>query len=67
MAFPQFTYLATILLAAISAVGVIKALREGLDTRCACMGTILNVPLSSVTLSEDILMGLMAFIMLFLH
>jgi hypothetical protein len=35
---------------------------ERLDVRCACMGTILNVPLSTVTLTEDIGMGLMALI-----
>ena|ERR1700722_12269949 len=54
--------LLTIVVTSISAIGVIQALRVGLDVRCACMGTILNVPLSTVTLTEDIGMGLMALI-----
>lgn len=62
---PIAIYLLTIVVMGISAVGVIRALRQGLDVRCACMGTILDVPLSTVTLSEDILMGLMALFMLF--
>jgi hypothetical protein len=49
----------------IGAIGVIRALKAGLDVRCACMGTVLDVPLSTVTLTEDIAMGLMALSMLF--
>lgn len=63
--YPLATYLITILLMAVGAFGVIRALRQGLDVRCACMGTALDVPLSTVTLAEDIGMGFMAFIMLF--
>jgi hypothetical protein len=59
-AYPQITYLLTVLIMAIGAIGVIRALRKGLNVRCACMGTILDVPLSTVTLSEDIGMGIMA-------
>lgn len=57
---PSATYLITIGIMGLGAVGVILALRQGLDLKCACMGTILDVPLSTVTLSEDIIMGLMA-------
>ena len=62
--FPLFTYIATIAITFIGAVGVITALKKGLDLRCACMGTVLNVPLSTVTLTEDIGMGVMALILL---
>lgn len=62
---PIFTYAATILVMVIGTIGVILALKKGLDLRCACMGTVLNVPLSTVTLSEDLSMGIMASIMLF--
>lgn len=58
------TYLITIIVMGVSAIGVIRALKRGLDVRCACMGTILDVPLSTVTLSEDIGMGIMAILML---
>ena len=61
---PTLTYLATIVVMGVGAVGVIQALKKGLDVRCACMGTVLDVPLSTVTLSEDIGMGLMAIWML---
>lgn len=59
-AYPVVTYVITILVMATGAVGVIRALKRGLDVRCACMGTVLDVPLSTVTLSEDIAMGAMA-------
>lgn len=61
---PVLTYLSTIAILGTGAVGVIKALINGLDVRCACMGTVLDVPLSTVTLTEDIGMVVMAFIML---
>lgn len=61
---PNIIYLITIIVMGINAIGVIKALKSGLDVRCACMGTVLDVPLSTVTLTEDILMGAMALIML---
>lgn len=62
--FPIVTYLITCVLMSFGAIGVILALRKGLNLRCACMGTALNVPLSTVTLSEDIVMALMALGML---
>ena len=65
-ALPTLTYLITVIVMCVSAIGVIKALRKGLDVRCACMGTVLDVPLSTVTLTEDIGMGCMALAMLIL-
>ncbi|WP_242602132.1 MauE/DoxX family redox-associated membrane protein [Legionella nagasakiensis] len=61
---PILTYLITIIILTIGAVGVIKALRQGLDINCPCMGTALDVPLSTVTLTEDIGMVIMVFILL---
>jgi hypothetical protein len=61
---PTFTYIATIVLFAFGAVGVIMALRRGLDIDCPCMGSVLSVPLSTVTLTEDLGMIAMAAIML---
>jgi hypothetical protein len=58
--FPTITNLLTIAVMSIGAVGVARALKTGLDVRCACMGTVLSVPLSTVTLTEDLGMGLMA-------
>jgi hypothetical protein len=58
--YPIATYVTTIGVMSVGAIGVIRALRQGLDVRCACMGTVLDVPLSTVTLSEDIGMIAMA-------
>lgn len=63
---PTLTYLITIVFLSYSALGVIIALKKGLDVNCACMGSILEVPLSTVTLTEDISMIVMAAIMLLL-
>lgn len=64
---PTWTYIATIFFMSLGSFGVFNALKKGLNVRCACMGTVLNVPLSTVTLSEDISMGAMALFMLFIH
>lgn len=64
---PILTYLITIIILTIGSIGVIKALREGLDINCPCMGSILDVPLSTVTLTEDISMVVMAFILLIMR
>lgn len=57
---PVLTNLITLLLMTISVVGVIKSLKAGMDIRCACLGTALKVPLSTVSIVENIAMGLMA-------
>jgi hypothetical protein len=46
------------------AVGVLRSLRRGESLRCACMGSSLDVPLSTVALVEDLAMGLMSLAML---
>lgn len=60
---PGFIYAATMVLMIFGALGVITALRKGLDLECACMGTVLHVPLSTVTLAEDLGMAGMALAM----
>ncbi|MCX6991085.1 MAG: hypothetical protein NTX49_08510 [Chlamydiae bacterium] len=62
---PNMLYIVTIVVLGTGAVGVIQALLKGLDVRCACMGTTLDVPLSTVTLTEDIGMVIMAALLLF--
>lgn len=61
---PAVTYSLTLFFMGIGAIGVVVALSRGLNIKCACMGTVLDVPLSTVTLSEDITMALMAVWML---
>jgi len=57
---PPVVYGATIAIMVFGAAGVLRALRRGLDINCACMGTVLKVPLSTVALTEDVGMAVMA-------
>lgn len=59
-----WVYIATIILMTFGAAGVISALRKGLDVNCACLGSFLEVPLSTVALVEDLGMAAMAAVML---
>ncbi len=61
---PTTVYVATIVLMVFGSLGVFRALAKGLDVNCACMGTVLKVPLSTVALVEDLGMALMAALML---
>jgi YHS domain-containing protein len=63
---PAFIYTATVVLMTFGSLGVFRALATGLDVNCACMGSVLNVPLSTVALVEDLGMASMALMMLFL-
>jgi len=62
---PMLTDLATLIIMSVSAAGVLRALSSGMDVRCACLGTTLNVPLSTVSVLENIGMSLMALLGLF--
>jgi hypothetical protein len=53
-------FASTVALLVFGVVGVIRSLAKGLDIKCACMGTTLHVPLSTVTLTEDLGMAAMA-------
>lgn len=61
---PRITYGLTILLMGFSSLGVIKALAKKQKIQCACLGTVLNLPMTMITLIEDLLMVAMAAIML---
>lgn len=52
--------LATAVIMGISLLGVIKAVTSRQTIRCACLGTVFNLPMSTVTIIEDGLMILMA-------
>ena len=64
---PKIIYGITIITMTLGAIGVLSALKKGLDINCPCMGSILKVPLSTVTLTEDISMIVMSIVMLFSH
>lgn len=57
---PTTVYAATVVILGFGALGVINALARGLNLKCACMGSILKVPLSTVALTENLGMVAMA-------
>ncbi|MDP3559650.1 MAG: hypothetical protein Q8R79_04785 [Legionellaceae bacterium] len=57
---PVGTQLLTILIMGFSSIGVINSLLKKQKIYCACLGTILRVPLSSITLVEDLSMVILA-------
>lgn len=57
---PFFTNVITAILMSVSALGVFKSLRAGMNVRCACLGTVLKVPLSTVSVVENCSMVIMA-------
>lgn len=61
---PITTAIATIIIMGFSSLGVINSLLKKQTFQCACLGTILKVPLSSITLIEDLTMVVMAIIVL---
>lgn len=54
----------TLILMNISSIGVAIELSKGKTIICACLGAVFKIPMTYVTLAEDIIMGLMALIML---
>ena len=61
---PQVTHWATLAVMLISAAGVLNALRKRQLIECACLGTVFKLPMSKVTLIEDLSMAAMAGVML---
>ena len=54
----------TLVLMLIGSIGVLQALLKKNAIRCACLGTALNLPMTTVTLVEDLGMAAMAAAML---
>ncbi len=62
---PIATQFATIIIMGFSALGVINSLLKKQKIQCACLGTVLKIPLSSITLIEDLLMVVLAALTLY--
>jgi copper chaperone CopZ len=60
------TNIVTLVLMLVGAVGVVQALLNRRAIRCACLGTVLNLPMTKITLVEDLGMAAMAAAMLLL-
>lgn len=61
---PVAANVVTLAVMSVGTVGVAQALLQKRRIRCACLGSVLNLPMSSVTLFEDVLMAAMAAAML---
>ena len=62
---PLLTHWATIIVMGFSAIGVVRAVASKTQIQCACLGTVFKLPMSTVTIVEDVGMVLMAGAMLF--
>ena len=63
---PDFTNWVTLIVLGISSIGVIKSVVNKQKIKCACLGDVFNLPMSTVTIIEDLTMVVMAGVMLFL-
>lgn len=61
---PFVTNIATIIILGISTIGVIQSNLQKKQIKCACLGDVFNLPMSVVTIVEDVSMVLMAVVML---
>ncbi|OUT98746.1 MAG: hypothetical protein CBB92_06445 [Flammeovirgaceae bacterium TMED32] len=63
---PFYVNLTTVIVLGVSSVGVIKSNLKKEQIKCACLGDVFQLPMSTVTIFEDLSMVLMALIGLFL-
>jgi len=61
---PSSTYIATIAVMGFSSLGVIQSVLDKKKIKCACLGAVFNLPMTTVTIIEDLLMIAMAVFML---
>lgn len=61
---PQLTNIAALVVMSVSTIGVVQSLLKKTQFQCACLGTVIKLPLSKVTLFEDVLMVVMSALML---
>ena len=61
---PAFTNWATVIIMGFGSIGVIQSVVDKRKIRCACLGTVFNLPMSTVTIIEDLLMVGMAILMI---
>lgn len=64
---PWITNLATVIVMGVSTIGVVQSLLARRKIRCACLGAVFNLPMSSITLIEDLLMVAMGLGMLIIN
>lgn len=63
--FPLFTNITTFIVMLISAYGVAIELQKKRTIPCACLGLVFQIPMTYVTLAEDLIMAIMALYMIY--
>lgn len=61
---PLATNVITLIVMGVSTIGVVQSLLKKTPFQCACLGTVIKLPLSKVTLFEDLLMVGMSIVMI---
>jgi copper chaperone CopZ len=61
---PFYTNIATALILGVSTIGVVQSNLNKKKIQCACLGDVFNLPMSTVTIVEDVTMVVMAVVML---
>ncbi len=64
---PIFANWATVIIMGFSSIGVIQSVFNKKKIQCACLGAVFNLPMSTVTIIEDLLMVAMAAYMITIH
>jgi copper chaperone CopZ len=64
---PLLTNTVTFVVMSISIVGVLQSILNKRKIRCACLGAVFNLPMSTITVIEDALMIIMSGIMIITH
>jgi len=57
---PLYTNITTVVIMGISSIGVIESVANKKKIQCACLGAVFNLPMSTLTIIEDLLMVAMA-------
>ena len=61
---PLLTNTITLVLMSVSIVGVLQSVLNKRKIRCACLGTVFNLPMTTITIIEDALMIVMSLVMI---
>ena len=61
---PYYISILTLVVMSISIIGVLRAVLNKKKIQCACLGAVFNLPMSTITITEDALMILMSGIMI---
>lgn len=64
---PELVNISTFLVMSVSLIGVLQSLLSKKQIRCACLGAVFNLPMSTITIVEDSLMIIMSGLMIIYH